>query len=115
MYEEQLIKIWAQRNKLQVNLDNQEDTVTLFFKTKQGKELYVKRGLMPMRAIATLKKPTTIAEDPVSLEDLSKKFLQLYQGETMYYYTDNGRAIQAATIPCISPEPFDYSKQVKHE
>ena len=115
MYEEQLIQIWAKQNNYQPNLDNEERSVSLFFKTKQGRELYVKRGLMPMRAMATITKPTTIAEDPVSLEDLSKKFLQLYQGETMYYYTDNGRAIQAATIPCISPEPFDYSKQVKHE
>ena len=115
MYEEQLIKIWAQRNKYRVNLDNQEEKVSLYFRTEQGRELYVKAGLLPMKAIATVRKPTTIAEDPVSLEQLSERFLQLYGGQTMYYYTSNGRAVRGATVPCISPVPFDYSNQIKHE
>lgn len=115
MYEQQLIEIWARQHKFRANLDNERNTVTLYFKTSRGQVLHVKRGSIPVRAEATLPKPSTIAEDPVSLEDLSKQFLQLYGGEMMYYYTSNGQAVQDARVPCISPEPYDYSGQIKHE
>ena len=115
MYEEQLIKIWAQKNKFRVVLDNKEKDVAMSFTNDKGRDLYIQCGMLPMKPMVSVKKPETPEEPSVSLEALSEKFLRLYGGETLYYYTSNGKAVRAACVPYISPVPYDYSKQIKHE